>query len=424
MRLTAFVLAVAAIWQAEVRIAPEPRYFHFERTVTVDSGAGKAACAVLDAAVYAHSDALNDMRLYAGGAEVPYVLSTSQTEPMGDEAKVLDAGVKDGRVVFDLEMPARAYTDVKLDLGGSDFIATAQVTGLRDVTDRAGTALGSYTLFDLSGQRLGRSTTLHLTESTFAYLRVELALTGVAGKGFTADAAMVKGAEVPPSRQAQTLYTTVAETTYIVQRGKDSVALFDLPARVPVEQVSFAIDPADKTNFAREVKVRAEAKGRTDGPPVVEEMSDEILRVRIAEIGKQVDQESLEFAATLGANMTAPAKVEVAVENGDDRPLAIRAVRLAMRQRKVCFDVPGAPVTMFYGDAKLTAPVYDFARTFDPAAPVRVAALWGESANAAFALRPEEKKTLTEQHPQLLWVALLAVVAALGWVAFGAAKKV
>ena len=42
--------------------------------------------------------------------------------------------------------------------------------------------------------------------------------------------------------------------------------------------------------------------------------------------------------AILGSNMQGAATVEVAVDNGDDTPLPITAIRLEMRQRKICFD--------------------------------------------------------------------------------------
>ena len=80
-------------------------------------------------------------------------------------------------IVFDLEMPARAYTGVTLNLDPAvhDFIATATVTGSDALGGRGrATALGSFTLFDLASQRLSRDTTIPLQESTFRYLHIEL----------------------------------------------------------------------------------------------------------------------------------------------------------------------------------------------------------------------------------------------------------
>ena len=430
MRLAAAALLLAALWQADTRVAPEPRYFQYQRQLTAVAGAHAAAgpaCFVLDGELYAHSPTLADVRLFADNHEVPYALSTSQTAPMGDPAKVLNAGLRGSHVAFDLQMPARAYTEVKLDLGGQNFVATATVTGLKTTSDVNGTALGSFTLFDLSGTGLGRSTTLKLTESTYPFLHVDLALAGAGGKPFTADAAMVQGAEVPPSREAQTLYTTVAKTTTITQVGRHSVANFTLPAHVPVERVTFTMAPGDHTNFSRSVSVLAHAKtGNPQDPEARESVSDTITRIHLTDAGQDLREESLSVPATLGANMDQPAEVQVWVENGDDKPLAIASVQLEMRQRLLCFDAnPAALPNLYYGDAKLEPPVYDYSRTFDPAHAAVAYQLGPEQANPLYTPRAVvDNRTLMDKHPEIIWLALLVVVAALGLVAFRSAKKI
>ncbi len=243
-------------------------------------------------------------------------------------------------------MPERAYTGVTLDLDPEvhDFIATATVSG-SDALGGKATALGSFTLFDLASQRLSRDTTIPLQESTFRYLHIELNFAyapGVEADHWPFSPAIVLGASVPPSREAQSVYTTVAETASIATKGRESVATFAVPARVPVERVSFAVAPGFTGNFSRDVKVSALTepdKSDDDGrAPLPEEVSGSILRVRANEAGREIRTEQLGVPAILGANMQHAAKVEVAVENGDDQPLPIAAVRLEMRQRKICFE--------------------------------------------------------------------------------------
>ena len=117
--------------------------------------------------------------------------------------------------------------------------------------------------------------------------------------------------------------------------------------------------------------------------------------------------------------------MEVAVENGDDVPLPLAGVRLEMRQRQLCFDGPGPDATteLYYGDKGLAAPVYDYARLFTPGDAAREAVLQPERVNAGH-VEVIEKKRLTERHPELLWIALLIMVGALGMVAFRSAKKI
>jgi hypothetical protein len=330
-------------------------------------------------------------------------------------------------------MPERAYTGVTLDLDPEvhDFIATAVVTGLDSPRGKA-TALGTFTLFDLASQRLSRGATIPLEESTFKFLHVVLSVSRAAG---TAAArfvpAMVRGAQVPPSREAQSVYTTVAETASITTKGRESVATFAVPARVPVERVSFVLAPGFTGNFSREVKVSALTepdKSDDDGrAPLPEVVTGSILRVHASEAGREIRTEELGVPAILGANLQRAAKVEVAIENGDDQPLPIAAVRLEMRQRKICFEAPragGASLALFYGDSRLAAPEYDYARLFVASRAAVAAELGPEALNANYRPPAAPLRPFAERHPELLWIALIAAICALGVVALKAARNV
>ena len=109
---------------------------------------------------------------------------------------------------------------------------------------------------------LSRSTTLTLQRSRHSgHLHVALhamAIDGSAYPGLTAQ--IVEGAEVPPSREAQTLYAPVAMTSNVVQNGKKSEATFQIPAHVPVERVVFGLAPGlAKVSSRGEVSVTARA---------------------------------------------------------------------------------------------------------------------------------------------------------------------
>jgi hypothetical protein len=121
------------------------------------------------------------------------------------------------------------------------------------------------------------------------------------------------------------------------------------------------------------------------------------------------------------------AKVEVAVENGDDQPLPIAAVRLEMRQRRICFDAgaaAGAGLALYYGDAELVAPVYDYERLFVAARKPVVAELGVERLNPEYQARAAAALPFTERHPEVLWIVLICVVSALGVVALKSARNV
>jgi hypothetical protein len=421
------LLALLLFWQVAV---PSPdsstavqQYSRYQRTITLAGGAGQS-CAVLDAQIFPHAaPSLKDLRLYQGAQEIPYVITLSEpSQPDSAVARVLNLGTRGQSIVFDLEMSDHPYTDVDLDLGGQDFLATATVTGLDRLQSATPTRLGDFTLFDLTSQHLSRSTTLHLQESSFPYLHIVLTATAVPGTHtFVARPEMVKGATIPPSREAQSLYTVAAETTTSVRQGRQSVAAFALPERVPIERVSFVIAPDFTANFSRDVHI----SDRPAGAPksASETVAGTIFRVRLNQAGHEIRQQQLSVPATLGANMQDAANVEVSLDNGDDAPLPLTAVRLEMRQRKLCFSAPTTqPVTLFYGDGGLTAPQYDYARLFSAtAANASTAQLGPEQLNAAYRSRPDTRP-LTERYPDLLWIVLLAVICVLAVVAIRSAR--
>ena len=426
MKLSATLLLFGLL--AAAPKPPDPTFFRYQRPLNLLPGTPPNACAILDAQVYQNAAAtLDDLRLYASGQELPYAITLSRTSPTGDPARILNLGLKSPRQLsFDLQMPPRPYSSVELSLAARDFLASARVTGLASLEDKNPTLLGTFSLFDLTAQRLGRSSTLALAESTFPYLHLELTLTPAPGASLDVTPALVTSAEIPPSRQAQTLYTPVAETPVITQRPRESVASFTIPAHIPIERITVELDPADPTNFSRPVTISAKAlsaEKNHDTTLPTEKLSGEISRVRLTESGQEIHQESLSIPAILGSNTQSSASIEVAIQNGDDRPLKVRAIRLEMRQRKLCFTVPNAPATLFYGGSTVPAPVYDFDRLFNPSAPVRPATLAAEQPNPLYTPHLE-KKSLTERYPQILWAALLATISLLAVLAFRSARRI
>ncbi|HEY4356053.1 MAG TPA: hypothetical protein VGN16_09925 [Acidobacteriaceae bacterium] len=431
-------LAAAALlfWQMasapEPGPAPEPRHFHFLRDVKLEGHRAGQTCTTLDTTVFAHaaSESLNDLRVYANGTtETPFITTESATERIDQQPAALrNAGMRGGDIVFDLLMPRRPYTAVELGLNAKDFIATAKVSG-SDGRGGAPVELGSFALFDLSGQHLGRSVTLPLQESTFAELHIALHMVSSPGSGQQAfAAAMVTGAEVPPSREAQTLFSSVAAITAMTQRGHETIATVHLPAHVPVERISFELDPGFHKNFLRTVNVTAKPDDAQD-TAAVETLSGEISHVTLPpELVQEASDSGLDkrsLDAVLGADLRKGATVEIAVENGDDPPLPIRAVHLEMRERRLCFDASsssGDTYTLMYGDPALQPPQYDYRRLFTESPAAGRAELGAEHANPDFVARVDERP-YTERHPELLWVALIAAVAALGIVAHRTTRK-
>ncbi len=411
-------------WQATPGSEPviaDPQHMRYERSVTI-AGSGQA-CAVVDPPIFPHAVAsLKDLRIYQGAQEIPYAITLSQPlQPDNDVARVRNLGLRGRDITFDLEMPDRPYTEIALDLAARNFLATAKVSGTRDPHYSNQTTLGAFTLFDLTSQHLSRNITIHLQETNLPYLHIELSISPAAGeRELNWGPEIVQAVTVPPSREAQTLYATAATSTAIEQRGRQSIASFSLAERVPVERISFDLAPSFKSNFSRDIRVTDRPLGDFD--IASESVAGTILRVHLTQAGREIRQEQLSVPAILGSNMQSKATVEVAIDNGDDRPLPITAVRLEMRQRRICFDAPNSqPLTLYYGDSALAAPQYDYARLFAPSDAMKPAQLGPEQSNPNYRERPDIRP-FSERHPHLLWIVLLAVIFLLAIVAIRSSK--
>lgn len=422
MRSGAILLMVLAA------ATPAGKYFRYERVLTVPAatGAGTAtrqACAVLDGGLYAHAaPGLADVRLYRTDAdmrETPYVIQEEMpAEAQLREAAPLNLGHKGAHTTFEVAMPEGRYSDVELDISAKDFIASVAVTGAPDETGREGTEFGLFTIFDLTGQKLGRSTVLHLPESDLKYLYFR-----IDGPVKPED---VHGVVVGRVATKQP-FVTVADTNQVTQKDKKTVATFRVAAHVPVERVEFELG-AQPVNFSRGVTVRARAIPaaplRTDEEPAAPvEMQGNLLRVHTVRDGRHIDEEDLVVDAPAGAFGEDGSEWTVTVDNGDDAPLPIERVRLEMAERKLCFDAAArAAYTLFYGDAALAAPRYDYATLFAPEKEAAAVVLGPEQSNPGYGARPDARP-FTERHGWLLWVALILVVLVLGGVALRTVKQ-
>jgi len=399
---------------------PEIRYFQFERPVVKPTQSAGQTCAVVDPGVFAHASAgLADLRLYQGATETPYVLRVAApvatTSPQS--IPLLNLGKNGKQTVFDAAMPSGSYSDIQLDINGRDFLATVTVSGSQMQTGSSRTRLGSFTIFDLTQQRLGRSTVLHLPQSDFRFLHFQ-----IAGPITPQN---VTGLFVTEAPVTQAKYVTVAQTVTGTQKARDSVYTFTVPARTEVDRIVF-VPGAEPVSFSRDVQVsvapvaRPPANDDTE-PPQPFTTGGNILRVHRVEDGHRIDEEHLTVAAPQ-VDSDSAATWTVTIENGDDAPIQVTSIRLEMTERDLCFDAAaGAAYTLYYGDSVLAPPQYDYASLFVPAANAIAAQLGPETANPDYQPRPD-MRPFTEKHPALLWMALILVMVLLGAVAIRSVK--
>jgi hypothetical protein len=381
-------------------------YFKFVRDVKVNGG-GKLSYVILDEQVWRGTQAdLRDLRLYNGDAEVPFVLheERSHSTTAHEAVRILNKGVVGGKTQLVLDLSLPEYDHVELMIDAKNYIAKVTAEGANDANALQWAKLTEATFFDLSSERLGDNTTVKFaTPATFRYLRLTFVGPIKPGDVVSAHHALL--------RTDKADYAKLSVTPQITQEGRRTVATWKSDGRVPLERVEFTIDPG-QINFSRPVNIIC------DGRNIA---TSEVTRVRLNRQGRKIESEQL--AVDLDGARCKDYRVEV--ENGDDRQLAISAVTPMLLERRVYFDPKsGANLNLYYGDEKLPAPRYDFAKFFVPSdeADATRSELGVESVNAAFTGRPDERPW-SERNAGLMWAAMIIAVAGLGFWALRGFKQ-
>ncbi len=403
--------ALALLLFAAAPPRPEPRYLRYERAVQTQKAA--QSCAPLDAQVFEKaSPGLADVRLYTGEREVPYAVRTAEVPASASRLILpLNAGVRGGRTEFDAAMPAVTYTDVELQITGQNFQAKVDVSGSQTPVGSSTRHVGTYTIFDLTREKSGRNTVLHLPVSDYRYLHFAIdghiapdAVTGIT----------VMAAPIGP----EPAYTTVAQSNMAIQSGRATTLTFTVPAHVPVDRVLFQ-PGGSPVQFVRSVNVMVTSAARGQDDEQLFQPTNftgTLTRLQDTRDGQVFHQEN-DAVSTSGWAFGGAQTWTVVVDNGDDQPLQLGAVRLQMLQRELCFGAAGAGAYLLrYGDPALEEPRYDYVLQASGQSGAAAATLGPERANPAWVPRPDDR-AFTERHPLLLWIALIVIVVLLGAVA-------
>ena len=353
---------------------------------------GKQNYFVVDEEIWNHARPdLGDLRLYDGDSPVQYALSEQRDGITSEEveAKILNLGAVSGHTEFDLDTQGLAeYDRLRLRLDAHDFVATASVSG----GDAPGAAtrveLPPSTLYDFSKEQLGSNSLLKLPPSSFRYLHVKLSA-GVLPQ-------QVKGVTLYNQHEQKASWTKIGSCAAPQQKQRMTIITCTVPERVPLARVDFEIAPS-QINFRRIVTIE-DSKGQ-------QVSSGEISRVRVNRAGTLVTNEQLSVNV-----MAATSQLTINVDNGDNPPLAITAAQPLALERRVYFDPQGkSALKLYYGDEKLSAPVYDYARFFREDPLPAEAQLEPGSQNTQYAGRPDERPW-SERHTAVLWAAMLVAV--------------
>lgn len=379
-------------------VAPEadPRYFGFVRDVQIPQ-ADRQNFLVLDADVFAHSrEDLADLRLYDGDRQVPYKLSEARGGSISEEreVRILNLAAVGDHTEFDLDMQgAPEYDNIRLSMNAKDFVVRALVEGRDSLS--GGTAApwpAPSTLYDFSAEKLGSNFIIKLPTWSFRYVHVKLS------HGITPQ--QVQGATVSNRQEKRALYISAGSCKPIEPQPHQTRWRCALAQNVPLDRIVFDVDP-HQVNFRRLVSVLDDHE--------VQVGNGEVSRIRTRRDGTEVVAEQL--AVRMGG-VCCP-QVTVVIENGDDAPLGISGVQPQSFQRRLYFEPGGrSTLRLYYGDAKLGAPVYDYAKMFREVEDAAPASLGATMPSPAYTPRPDDRPW-SERHPAVLWIAMLAVIVVL-----------
>jgi hypothetical protein len=397
-RLVVLVLCVYAFAQAIVD-SPVREYFRYTRDVAI-SQPGRQNYLVVDAAIWAHARAdLSDVRLFDGAAQVPFELSEEQAESstLEREARILNLGVRGGRTEFDLDVGGGAeYNQVQLRLKAINFVASATADGRDALGGSAGRKLSTSTLYDFSREGLGNHFALRIPLATFRYLHVSIT-PAISPRD-------IAGAGTSVHRETQATWISAGRCHAPEQVGRITRIACDLDPGVPVARILFTI-PAGIVNFRRILSL-SDAQG-------TQLCGGDISRIRMKSGGREVVTEDLALNFCTGRER----QIRIDIDNGDNAPLTVEKAEPQSLERRIYFDPAGkAAIKLYYGDEKLSAPVYDYARFFHKEADAIQAGNGVESQNPDYTGRPDERPW-SERHSWVLWGAMLLAVVVLATLA-------
>jgi hypothetical protein len=350
---------------------------------------------IVDEEIWNHSRSdLGDLRLYSGDSPVQYLLSEQRAGISSEEveAKILNLGSVAGHTEFDLDAEKLStYDRIRLRLDAKDFVAAASVAGGNTLGEKSATTLTPSTLYDFTSQQLGSNFVLKLPPSSFRYLHVKLS-SGILPR-------QVKGAAIFNLREQQASWTKTGSCSAPQQNQRTTVIACSVPPRVPMDRIAFLVAPG-QVNFRRTVSV-LDVKG-------TQEASGEINRVRINRAGTLVNTEELAIGIVrLSGQFT------ITIDNGDNPPLSILEAQPLSLERRIYFDPQGkASLALYYGDEKLSVPVYDYARFFHLETSAAEAQLGAGVHNPLYTGRPDDRPW-SDRHMGILWAVMILAVLAL-----------
>jgi hypothetical protein len=394
-RLAAAALAAATVAPAAFAQSLDENGFRYVRPA--DAPPGLVAFEP-DGPLFAHTKReLADLRILdSGGDQVPWrmrPLAGSTRPPL--PVLLLNSGTRDGAAValLDLGPNVGIHDQVVLDIPDRDFVGKVEVSGSDKRRDPF-TRLSTTVIYDISGAPPARSTAAVYRPSDFRYLSLR-----------ATEVSEIAGASVIASGGSQPeLLERSVRSTQVRSNARLTIVTVDLGYRnMPVDEIRVL---ASTTLYDRPVQIEASNTGER----YVLYAQGRVFR----------------FPESVDATIPIEGRhryLRLTIENGDDAPLEGLRVEALARPRTV-FVSEGfePPYRLFYGNPRLGPPEYDFAQAPLEPDSAADATLGREALNPAWEA-PEDTRSFTARHPQVIKAALALAAAVLLFGAFLALRR-
>jgi hypothetical protein len=353
----------------------------------------------LDEEIFAGAkDDLSDLRVATiDGNDVPYTLlvERSREDVSSVSLKITNnSSIKGVSSSAILEAPqGKTVNRLHITTADTNFRRNVKVYGSADQKEWS-TVLDNgyiYDYTDVKGNFHSQDTTIEFSDSTFAYLKIEIS---------DNEGAPIKIASVEASERVKRIAREVSRTPAFTQtedtEHKESVIIADsLQRGIPVAKASLAIGAE---NFNRAVFIYS----GNDGDKWNFLGQEYIFRYRTPKFSGE--KLAVQFRETNDRYL------KIVIQNKDDAPLAVTSVQTFAVYREVAFQAEaGKMYRVYYGNKNARAPEYDFEKYFqylDTASAV-TAALSPQKNNEQYIAPVEPKKPVSERYPHLLSAALV-----------------
>lgn len=358
---------------------------------------------------------LADLRLYdANGREIPYALRIRRE--VGDKREVAarafnqaTTGLSTSEMSVDLGENNGEHNEVEIETAGTNFRRRVELEGSDSGKEWRTLKTGDIVFGFESENKSVQSNRVSYPTSRYRYLRVRVFADELTDK----QAPLITGVKVVMAvREKGELTTwTVDVPSYQLLRNQGAPAsawTIDLGARVPCDRLTLEVNDE---SFSRPFQLEA-----VDDP-------QNIRLIASGELTRHVGEARKPLVITFD-NEEQARKLRLLITDHSNQMLSISLITAGAPTRQLVFDLkeaPNQPLRLFFGNAKATAPRYDFEKNL----PARLAIAPVRSEVGAVANNPDyrpEPLPLTERVPWLIYLVLAASSLALAMILISLAR--